>query len=101
MHTTPLGGAAALLKWRIEAQLAEARSRTLRLIVPISTENLERVHSKLMSPLVWDLGHIAAFDDLWLCPRAGGLAPLHPELRDVSAAAETPRAHRGALPLLG
>src|SRR3954470_23116983 len=100
-YTKPLGGADALLRSRIEAQLAEARSRTLRLIAPISTENLERVHSKLMSPLVWDLGHIAAFEDLWLCHRLGGLAPLHPELMDVYDAAETPRAHRGDLPLLG
>jgi iron(II)-dependent oxidoreductase len=100
-QTLPLGGADPLLKSRIEALLAEARSRTLRLITPISTANLERVHSKLMSPLVWDLGHIAAFEDLWLCHRAGGLEPLRPEMMDVYDAAETPRAHRGELPLLG
>jgi iron(II)-dependent oxidoreductase len=96
----PHGGADPLAKARIRARLAEARERTLRLIAPISTENIERVHSKLMSPLVWDLGHIAAFEDLWLGHRAGGLAPLRPELLEVYDAAETPRAHRGDLPLL-
>src|SRR5436305_2213522 len=80
--------------------LAEARERTLWLIEPISTENLERVHSKLMSPLVWDLGHIAAFEDLWLCHRAGGLAPLHADLLHVYDAAETPRARRGEVEYL-
>src|SRR5207247_9588822 len=49
--------------------LAEARERTLALVEPIPVEDLERVHSPLMSPLVWDLGHIAAFEALWLVPR--------------------------------
>jgi len=100
-RTPPLGGADPLLKERIATRLYEARSRTLRLVAPISTDNLERVHNKLMSPLVWDLGHIAAFEDLWLCHRARGLEPLKPEMMDVYDAAETPRAGRGDLPLLG
>src|SRR5436309_15032885 len=80
--------------------LAEARERTLWLVDPISVENLERVHSKLMSPLVWDLGHIAAFEDLWLCHRAGDLAPLRAGRLQVYDATETPRAHRADLALL-
>jgi gamma-glutamyl hercynylcysteine S-oxide synthase len=47
-----------------------------------------------MSPLVWDLGHIAAFEDLWLC-RETGLELLRPDLADLYDAAETPRAERG------
>ena len=31
-----------------------------------------------MSPLVWDLGHIAAFEDLWLVHRYGGRPMLRP-----------------------
>jgi iron(II)-dependent oxidoreductase len=53
-----------------------------------------------MSPLVWDLGHIAAFEDLWLCVRAGGLTPLRPDLMEVYDASETPRAERGDIPYL-
>src|SRR4051794_20693683 len=85
----------------IRERLAEARGRTLRLVAPISTDNLERVHNKLMSPLVWDLGHIAAYEDLWLCHRGGGLPVLRPELISVYDATETPRCSRGDLPLLG
>src|SRR5207244_2025328 len=44
--------------------------------------------------------HIAAFEDLWLCHRAGGLEPLRPDLMEVYDAAETPRADRGDLPYL-
>jgi iron(II)-dependent oxidoreductase len=70
------------------------------LVEGISDEDLERVHSPLMSPLVWDLGHIAAFEDLWLAHRHGGLELLRPDLMDVYDAFETPRADRGELPYL-
>jgi gamma-glutamyl hercynylcysteine S-oxide synthase len=81
--------------------LEEARERTLELVASVSDEDLERVHSPLMSPLVWDLAHIAAYEDLWLVHRYGG-HPLHRE--DLAAtydAFETPRAVRGAIELLG
>jgi iron(II)-dependent oxidoreductase len=80
--------------------LQEARRRTLELVAPFSDAQLERVHSTLMSPLVWDLGHIAAFEDLWLAHRYGGLPLLREELADVYDAFETPRAGRGDLPFL-
>ena len=107
-QTLPPGGADRLpLQWpaatlveRYRAALAEARERTLALVAPVRGDDLDRVHDPLVSPLAWDLGHIAAFEDLWLCRRAGGLAPLRPELTEVYDAAETPRAGRGAAPYL-
>src|SRR5207248_5620828 len=81
--------------------LDEARERTLALVASVSDDDLERVHSTLMSPLVWDLGHIAAFEDLWLVHRFGQRPMLRPELVDVYDAMETPRAGRGELPFLG
>ena len=81
--------------------LREARDRSLELVAPVSDEDLERVHSRLMSPLIWDLGHIAAFEDLWLAHRYGGRPLLREELADVYDAFETPRAGRGELPFLG
>jgi len=80
--------------------LERAREQTLSLVDAVSDRDLERVHSPLMSPLVWDLGHIAAFEDLWLAHRRGGLPLLHPELLDVYDAFETPRDRRGQLPYL-
>ena len=49
----------------------------------------------LMSPLVWDLGHIAAFEDLWIVHRYGGRPLLREGLAEVYDAFETPRAERG------
>jgi iron(II)-dependent oxidoreductase len=83
------------------AALQEARERTLALVDPISEPDLVRVHSPLMSPLVWDLGHIAAFEDLWLVHRLGGRPMVRADLATVYDAFETPRAHRGELPYLG
>src|SRR2546426_6273454 len=80
--------------------LIAARECTLALVAPVGTEDLERVHSPLMSPLVWDLGHIAAFEDLWLVRRFGGEEMVRPEYAEVYDAFETPRAGRGDLPFL-
>jgi gamma-glutamyl hercynylcysteine S-oxide synthase len=83
------------------ARLGEVRARTLALVEPLSDEDLNQVHNPLMSPLVWDLGHIAAFEDLWLCQNIGRLGPAREGLWEVYDAAETPRADRGDLPYLG
>ena len=99
-ETQPPGGAESLSKSDVAALLAEARGRTLDLVEPVREQDMNRIHHPLMSPLVWDLGHIAAFEDLWLCQRLGGLESLRPDLADVYDAAETPRAVRGATPHL-
>jgi iron(II)-dependent oxidoreductase len=80
--------------------LDEARARTLALVEAVCVEDLERVHSPLMSPLVWDLGHIAAFEDLWLVARFAGEEMVGPEYAEVYDAFETPRSGRGDLPFL-
>ncbi len=80
--------------------LREAREQTLALVAPVTDSDLERVHSNLMSPIGWDLGHIAAFEDLWLAHCFGGRPLLHADLADVYDAFESPRAGRGELPFL-
>jgi iron(II)-dependent oxidoreductase len=80
--------------------LDEARQRTLALVAPLSDEDLEKVHSPIMSPLVWDLGHIAAYEDLWLAHRHSGMELARPELAALYDAFETPRAVRGEIEAL-
>ncbi len=75
--------------------LGAARERTLALVAHLDEEDLSRVHSPIMSPLAWDLGHIAAYEDLWLAHRHGGLELLRPDLAGLYDAFETPRAVRG------
>jgi iron(II)-dependent oxidoreductase len=80
--------------------MEEARDGTLALVAGLSEADLERVHSPIMSPLVWDLGHIAAYEDLWLAHRYGGMPLLRPELADLYDAFETPRSVRGEIDVL-
>jgi len=86
---------------RALAALEATRAGTLRLIGGLGEEQLEAVHSPIMSPLVWDLGHIAAYEDLWIAHRHGGLELLRGEMAALYDAFETPRAVRGGIAKLG
>jgi iron(II)-dependent oxidoreductase len=81
--------------------LAAARQRTLDLIAHLSTADLERQIAPILSPLAWDLGHIAAYEDLWLVHRHAGRPLLRPDLAALYDAFETPRAVRGSVEILG
>ena len=86
---------------QILCALGAARERTLALVAGLDDDALERVHSPIMSPLVWDLGHIAAYEDLWLAHRLGGRELLRGDLAALYDAFETPRAIRGEIEALG
>jgi iron(II)-dependent oxidoreductase len=80
--------------------LAAVRERTRVLVDGLTRSELETQIDPLMSPLVWDLAHIAAYEDLWLVHRHGDRPLLHPELAALYDAFETPRKARGDLELL-
>ncbi len=84
----------------IADRLAAARRRTLALLEQLDDEQLNRVYSPLLSPLAWDLGHIANFEELWLVQTVGSREPLHGELGRLYDAIENPRKTRGELPIL-
>lgn len=86
---------------RTLAALSEVRQRTLALVAALSDAQLEAAHSPIMSPLVWDLGHIAAYEDLWLAHRHGGKPLLREDLAERYDAFETPRAVRAQIEILG
>jgi iron(II)-dependent oxidoreductase len=92
---------AALTSTSMADHLAEVRERTLALVAHLPTRDLERQIAPIMSPLVWDLGHIAAYEDLWLVQRHAGRPLLRADLAELYDAFETPRAVRGDLEILG
>ncbi|MFC4003445.1 ergothioneine biosynthesis protein EgtB [Prauserella oleivorans] len=83
------------------AALARARERTAALTDAVDDDDLTRQHSKLMSPLVWDLAHIGSQEEIWLVRDVGGREPLRPDIDDLYDAFQHPRADRPSLPLLG
>ena len=87
-------------KAAIAEALSEARERTLALVEPLDDEQLNTVYSPILSPLAWDLGHIANFEELWLVQTIGQREPLHGELGRFYDAIENPRKVRGELPIL-
>jgi len=84
----------------VAGRLDATRRRTRELFAPLSGEDLARQPSPILSPPLWDLGHIAAYEELWLVHRLTGRASLHPELADVYDAFETPRRRRADAPIL-
>ena len=80
--------------------MAAVRARTLGLVAHLSAFELERPVDPILSPLAWDLGHVAAYEDLWLNHRAGGRELLRADLAALYDAFETPRAVRADLEFL-
>jgi iron(II)-dependent oxidoreductase len=85
-------------KQKIADLLAEARERTLLLISGLSDEDLHRQHDPLMSPIIWDVGHIAHFEELWLTQNLDGPIEFS-EMPGMYNPFEHPRATRAALAL--
>jgi len=73
-------GTAETLRELISRELTGARERTSLLTDGMDEADLVRQHSPLMSPLVWDLAHIANQEELWLLREVGGRESLHPEI---------------------
>jgi iron(II)-dependent oxidoreductase len=85
----------------IAADLTRARDRTRALTDAVDDADLIRQHSRLMSPLVWDLAHVGNVEELWLLRHVGGGEPMLPGTVDqLYNAFEHPRAERPKLPLL-
>jgi iron(II)-dependent oxidoreductase len=95
---TPTGAEA--LRDLVASNLVTARERTELLTGSLDDGDLVRQHSPLMSPLVWDLAHVANQEELWLLREVGGREPMHPEIDPLYDAFEHPRAERPTLPLL-
>ncbi|HZN96880.1 MAG TPA: ergothioneine biosynthesis protein EgtB [Gemmatimonadales bacterium] len=85
-------------RYAIAKSLEEARARTFLLLEPLSDEELRTQHDPLMSPILWDLGHIAHFEELWLTHNLDG--PIEfVEMPGLFNPFEHPRSERGTLPL--
>ena len=83
---------------RALALLEQARRHTLAIIAPLTDEDVAAQHDSLMSPILWDLGHIAAFETLWLLQNIDGPIEFS-EMPGTYNPFEHPRATRGALEL--
>jgi iron(II)-dependent oxidoreductase len=64
--TAPNPGAAVLTDW-----LQDARRRTLSLVEDLSDTQLLGLRLDVVNPLLWEIGHVAWFQERWLLRRGG------------------------------
>ncbi|MGI9584890.1 MAG: ergothioneine biosynthesis protein EgtB [Acidimicrobiia bacterium] len=88
------------LKSRLETQLTMYRTRTKEMIAPLTDDDLHKQQNDIMSPLVWDVGHVGNFEELWLLRELDGRAPHDAQFDDMYNPFDNPRWCRGDLPLL-
>ncbi|MFD8249902.1 ergothioneine biosynthesis protein EgtB [Nocardia sp. NPDC059691] len=88
------------LRDRIADVLTRARLRTHTLTDCVDEAELVAQHSRLMSPLVWDLAHIGNQEELWLVRDVGGRDPVRADIDELYDAFKHARANRPTLPLL-
>ncbi|GLZ33551.1 hercynine oxygenase [Lentzea sp. NBRC 105346] len=88
------------LRERVANHLLRARERSTLLTSSVDENDLVRQHSKLMSPLVWDLAHIGNQEELWLVRDVGGREPVRSDIDEYYDAFKFSRSVRPELPLL-
>ncbi|MEO7040895.1 MAG: ergothioneine biosynthesis protein EgtB [Gemmatimonadaceae bacterium] len=88
----------SVIRNNICEKLTEARVRTLLLVSSLSEDDVHRQHDALMSPILWDLGHIMHFEELWLTRNVSGPIEFS-EMPGMYNPFEHPRSTRAALPL--
>ncbi|MGH7556365.1 MAG: ergothioneine biosynthesis protein EgtB [Gemmatimonadota bacterium] len=94
-------GARPDLAVRLAAELQRTRRRTFDLIDALDDERLGRQILPILSPIAWDLGHIAEFEELWLVRTIDALTDGGEAsgLASDFDAVQTPRGERGDLGL--
>ena len=83
----------------IATRLEQVRERTLSLVAGLDWETLQTQHIPILSPMVWDLGHLANFEEFWLCQQIADLEPLETDFATMFDAVLNPRPTRKDLPL--
>ena len=88
-------------KQLVADELERVRARSFGLTTDVlDGSELIAQHSRLMSPLVWDLAHVGNYEELWLLREAAGIEAMRPEIDNLYDAFEHPRSERPTLPLL-
>ena len=90
----------ARLRQRIAEEIEEARQRTRYLLESVSDKDLQAQHDPVMSPLIWDYGHIGYYEDLWLLQSLVGRGLRTDDVDDIYDASQHSRDERPDLDLM-
>lgn len=101
-RTAPLAARGCSTRERLRSGLAGQRARTIEILEPLEDDQLTSQHCPILSPVVWDLGHIASFESEWTARAAGKPRnAADTAVRRLYDPVLHPRAVRGSLPLGG
>ncbi len=90
----PLPAPAVLAGW-----VRDARRRTLDLVADLDGEQLLGPRLATLNPPLWELGHVAWFQEKWVLRHAGGAPPLRADGDALYDSAAVPHDTRWDLPL--
>src|SRR5260370_13765846 len=91
-HTLP--SAKTLAEW-----VRDARQRTLALIADLNDEQLLGPRLPIVNPLLWEIGHIAWFQEKWVLRHASKQLPIRRDADALYDSAAVPHHVRWDLPL--
>jgi iron(II)-dependent oxidoreductase len=84
----------------LEKALRDARARTLLLVSDLDDARLLGPRLEIVNPPLWELGHLAWFQEFWTLRTARGRAPLVPHSDALYDSAKVAHDSRWDLPLL-
>jgi iron(II)-dependent oxidoreductase len=83
----------------LESELLDARRMTLALVADLSDEQLRVPRLPIVNPLLWELGHIAWFQEHWVLRHRHGAAPVWPDADRLYDSTRIEHDERWRLPL--
>src|SRR5262249_38772767 len=90
-----MDGAAA----ELAQQLTDARAQTLAIVAGLRREQLLGPYLPIVNPPLWELGHLAWFQERWALRELRGEGPLWKEADALYDSARVPHRSRWELPL--
>jgi iron(II)-dependent oxidoreductase len=79
--------------------VADARARTVALVADLRDEQLLGPHLSIVNPLLWEIGHVAWFQEKWVLRHVGRRPPLLADADALYDSAAVPHDVRWDLPL--
>ena len=84
----------------ITESLREARRRTISLVDDLNDEQMRGPCLEIVNPLLWEIGHVAWFQEYWVLRHLNGLSPILPNGDALYDSAKVAHETRWAIPLL-
>lgn len=81
------------------AGVEDARRRTLEIVADLSDEQLRVPYLTILNPFVWEIGHVAWFQEKWVLRHQGGHEPLHADADALYDSSAVRHDTRWSLPL--